>query len=66
MEEKQVSEAVDVEEKRDKTKEELEKEMTDIKDDDQKSPSKSKELEPVLSRTKGLTVSVIWLSPLVH
>lgn len=59
MEEKQVSEAVDVEEKRDKTKEELEKEMTDIKDDDQKSPSKSKELEPVLSRTKGLTVSVI-------
>ena len=50
MEEKQVSEAVDVEEKRD---------MTDIKDDDQKSPSKSKELEPVLSRTKGPTVSVI-------
>ena len=66
MEEKQVSEAVDVEEKRDKTKEELEKEMTDIKDNDQKSPSKSKELEPVLSRTKGPTVSVIWLSPLLH
>ncbi|RMX41235.1 hypothetical protein pdam_00013258 [Pocillopora damicornis] len=58
VEEKQVSEAVDVEEKRDKTKEELEKEMTDIKDDDQKSPSKSKVLEPVLSRTKGPTLTV--------
>ncbi|XP_078353910.1 sperm flagellar protein 2-like [Oculina patagonica] len=52
-EEKQTSEAGEGDEKRDKTKEELEKEHTEVKEDEKKTSAKSKDLEPVSSKTKG-------------
>lgn len=57
-EEKQASEAGEGDEKRDKTKEEIEKEHTDAKEDVKKTSAKSKDLEPVSSKTKGPMVGV--------
>ena len=58
MDETQASEGTESEEKRDKTKEELEKESTEAKEDEKKSLASLKELEPVSSKTKGPTVSI--------
>ena len=64
LEEKQASEAGESDEKRDKTKEELEKENAEVKEDEKKTPTKSKDLEPVPSKAKGpmVRVYVFWLS----
>ena len=61
MEEKQASDAGESDEKRDKTKEELEKENAEVKDDEKKTPTKSKDLEPVPSKTTGPMVGVYTL-----
>ena len=62
IEEKQTSEAGESDEKRDKTKEELEKENIDGKEDDKKTSAKAKDVEPVPSKTKGPMVSLHLIS----